>query len=140
MRVAQVAPLYESVPPVAYGGTERVVSWLTEELVRRAESAGCRAICLTASVAVQGNRAVGVDYLQGGQKHVARAEREVIVTSGALERAAKTEGRGYYFDFVEFQKNHENGMTPSTPVIPSWSATICANAVSRPWPCGAVPE
>jgi glycosyltransferase involved in cell wall biosynthesis len=35
MRIAQVAPLYESVPPHAYGGTERVVSWLTEELVRQ---------------------------------------------------------------------------------------------------------
>ena len=34
MRIAQVAPLYESVPPKKYGGTERVVSWLTEELVR----------------------------------------------------------------------------------------------------------
>ncbi len=34
MRIAQVAPLYESVPPGLYGGTERVVSYLTEELVR----------------------------------------------------------------------------------------------------------
>jgi glycosyltransferase involved in cell wall biosynthesis len=34
MRIAQVAPLFESVPPLLYGGTERVVSWLTEELVR----------------------------------------------------------------------------------------------------------
>jgi glycosyltransferase involved in cell wall biosynthesis len=34
MRIAQVAPLYESVPPQLYGGTERVVSYLTEELVR----------------------------------------------------------------------------------------------------------
>lgn len=34
MKIAQVAPLYESVPPKGYGGTERVVSWLTEELVR----------------------------------------------------------------------------------------------------------
>jgi glycosyltransferase involved in cell wall biosynthesis len=33
MRIAQVAPLYESVPPRLYGGTERVVSWLTERLV-----------------------------------------------------------------------------------------------------------
>jgi glycosyltransferase involved in cell wall biosynthesis len=33
MRIAQVAPLYESVPPKLYGGTERVVSFLTEELV-----------------------------------------------------------------------------------------------------------
>jgi len=35
MRIAQVAPLVESVPPKCYGGTERVVSGLTEELVRR---------------------------------------------------------------------------------------------------------
>jgi glycosyltransferase involved in cell wall biosynthesis len=34
MRIAQVAPLIESVPPQAYGGTERVVSYLTEQLVR----------------------------------------------------------------------------------------------------------
>ena len=35
MRIAQVSPLYESVPPKYYGGTERVVSYLTEELVRQ---------------------------------------------------------------------------------------------------------
>ena len=35
MRIAQVAPLYESVPPKNYGGTERIVSYLTEELVRQ---------------------------------------------------------------------------------------------------------
>jgi glycosyltransferase involved in cell wall biosynthesis len=35
LRIAQVAPLYESVPPQFYGGTERVVAYLTEELVRR---------------------------------------------------------------------------------------------------------
>jgi glycosyltransferase involved in cell wall biosynthesis len=35
MRIAQVAPLYESVPPKLYGGTERIVSFLTEELVRQ---------------------------------------------------------------------------------------------------------
>src|SRR6266700_538351 len=34
MKIAHVAPLYERVPPKLYGGTERVVSWLTEELVR----------------------------------------------------------------------------------------------------------
>lgn len=34
MRIAQISPLYESVPPQEYGGTERVVSFLTEELMR----------------------------------------------------------------------------------------------------------
>lgn len=35
MRIAQVSPLYESVPPKLYGGTERIVSYLTEELVNQ---------------------------------------------------------------------------------------------------------
>lgn len=35
MKIAQIAPLFESVPPKMYGGTERVVSFLTEELVSR---------------------------------------------------------------------------------------------------------
>ena len=34
MRIAQIAPLIESVPPRLYGGTERIVSYLTDELVR----------------------------------------------------------------------------------------------------------
>jgi glycosyltransferase involved in cell wall biosynthesis len=33
MRIAQVAPLAESVPPKLYGGTERVIAWLTKELI-----------------------------------------------------------------------------------------------------------
>src|SRR3569833_3029185 len=35
MRIAQIAPLAEAVPPKQYGGTERVVSYLTEALVRQ---------------------------------------------------------------------------------------------------------
>jgi glycosyltransferase involved in cell wall biosynthesis len=35
MRIAQVAPLHESVPPKTYGGTERILSWLTEGLIKK---------------------------------------------------------------------------------------------------------
>src|SRR5664279_1996803 len=35
MKIAQIAPLTEAVPPKLYGGTERVVSWLTEALVEQ---------------------------------------------------------------------------------------------------------
>ncbi|RUV13600.1 glycosyltransferase, partial [Mesorhizobium sp. M5C.F.Ca.IN.020.32.2.1] len=35
MKIAQIAPLTEAVPPRTYGGTERIVSYLTEELVRQ---------------------------------------------------------------------------------------------------------
>jgi hypothetical protein len=36
MKIAQISPLMESVPPRLYGGTERIVSYLTDELVARA--------------------------------------------------------------------------------------------------------
>ena len=63
---------------------------------------------------------LGIDvFITGSQKALAMPPglSLVSVSKRALDRAAKTEGRGYYFDFVEFQKNHEAGMTPSTPTI-----------------------
>jgi aspartate aminotransferase-like enzyme len=63
---------------------------------------------------------LGIDVLiTGSQKALALPPGLALlsVSPRALERAAGGAGRGYYFDFVEFQKNHENGMTPSTPTI-----------------------
>src|SRR6187551_283778 len=57
---------------------------------------------------------LGIDVLvTGSQKALALPPGLSLlsVSKRALGRAAKTDGRGYYFDFVEFQKNHENGMT-----------------------------
>jgi aspartate aminotransferase-like enzyme len=64
---------------------------------------------------------LGIDvFITGSQKALALPPGLSLlsVSQRALERAAQIPGRGYYFDFIEFQKNHENGMTPSTPVIP----------------------
>jgi|UniRef100_UPI00404B5B0B aspartate aminotransferase-like enzyme len=64
---------------------------------------------------------LGIDVLlTGSQKALAMPPGLSIfsVSERARQRAATMNDRGYYFDFVEFQKNHENGMTPSTPVIP----------------------
>ncbi len=64
---------------------------------------------------------LGVDIMiTGSQKALALPPGLSLlsVSKRALERAGGVAGRGYYFDLVEFQKNHENGMTPSTPVIP----------------------
>jgi len=63
---------------------------------------------------------LGIDvFITGSQKALAMPPGLSLlsVSKRALDRAAQTSGRGYYFDFVEFQKNHENGMTPSTPTI-----------------------
>jgi len=65
--------------------------------------------------------ALGIDVLlTGSQKALALPPGLSLfsVSDRAHERAEKVEGRGYYFDFLEFRKNHEKGMTPSTPVIP----------------------
>jgi len=65
--------------------------------------------------------ALGVDVLLAGtQKAFALPPGlAVFVCSPAvLARAATLKDRGYYFDFVEFQKNAEQSMTPSTPSIP----------------------
>jgi len=64
---------------------------------------------------------LGIDVmLTGSQKALALPPGLAIfsVSERAMERAKTVDGRGYYFDFVEFLSNHEKGMTPSTPVIP----------------------
>jgi aspartate aminotransferase-like enzyme len=64
--------------------------------------------------------ALGVDVLLAGtQKAFAMPPGLALFTCSpaALARAAAARDRGYYFDFVEFQKNAEQSMTPSTPSI-----------------------
>src|ERR1700677_2214214 len=64
---------------------------------------------------------LGIDIMiTGSQKALALPPglSLVSVSKRALARAAEIAERGYYFDLIEFQKNHENGMTPSTPIIP----------------------
>lgn len=64
---------------------------------------------------------LGIDVLiTGSQKALALPPGMSLlsVSQRARERAATVNDRGYYFDFIEFQTNHEKGMTPSTPVIP----------------------
>ncbi len=63
---------------------------------------------------------LGIDVLiTGSQKALAMPPGLALlsVSKRALDRAASVSDRGYYFDFIEFQKNHEAGMTPSTPAI-----------------------
>ncbi|MDZ4817200.1 MAG: alanine--glyoxylate aminotransferase family protein [Verrucomicrobiota bacterium] len=64
--------------------------------------------------------ALGIDVLLAGtQKAFAMPPglSVFVVSKAALERAASIKDRGYYNDFVEFQKNAEQSMTPSTPSI-----------------------
>jgi aspartate aminotransferase-like enzyme len=63
---------------------------------------------------------LGIDVLLAGtQKAFALPPGLAVFTcsKAALAKAATAKDRGYYFDFVEFQKNAEQSMTPSTPSI-----------------------
>jgi aspartate aminotransferase-like enzyme len=68
---------------------------------------------------------IGVDdlgsdvLLAGAQKALALPPGLAVftVSEAAFARAAQMKDRGYYFDFIEFKKNGENSMTPSTPCI-----------------------
>jgi len=63
---------------------------------------------------------LGIDVLLAGtQKAFALPPGAAVFVASpaALAKAATTKDRGYYFDFVEFQKNAEQSMTPSTPSI-----------------------
>jgi aspartate aminotransferase-like enzyme len=63
---------------------------------------------------------LGIDVLlTGSQKALALPPGMALfsVSERAFERAATIPDRGYYFDFIEFKKNQEQDMTPSTPVI-----------------------
>ncbi|HBM78740.1 MAG TPA: aminotransferase [Verrucomicrobiales bacterium] len=63
---------------------------------------------------------IGVDVLLAGvQKAMALPPglSVFVVSEKALARAEKTNDRGYYFDFLEFEKNHQKNNTPSTPSI-----------------------
>ena len=66
MRIAQVAPLIESVPPKHYGGTERIVSYLTEELVRAGHE-----VTLFAS----GDSVTGAQLIAPWQRSIRKNER-----------------------------------------------------------------
>jgi len=65
--------------------------------------------------------ALGIDVLLAGtQKAFALPPGLAVFTcsAAALAKAATVKDRGYYFDFVEFEKNAKESMTPSTPAIP----------------------
>ena len=64
---------------------------------------------------------LGLDVMLAGvQKAIALPPGLALFTcsDAAFERAATIKDRGYYFDFLEFKKNAENFMTPSTPALP----------------------
>ena len=78
---------------------------------------------------------LGIDVLLAGTQKAFALPPGLAVfvcSPAALAKAATTKDRGYYFDFVEFQKNAEQSMTPSTPSIrPHLRAEFQAGRILR---------
>jgi glycosyltransferase involved in cell wall biosynthesis len=100
MKIAQVAPLYESVPPKLYGGTERIVSFLTEELVRQGHDVTLFASgdSLTAARLVPVcPRALRLDSECRDQ-----LAHHILLLDAVLRRASKFDIIHFHIDYLHF--------------------------------------
>lgn len=100
MRIAQIAPAWESVPPKGYGGTERVVAYLTEELVRQGHEVTLFATAdseTSARLVPIGERGVRSDanLTDATPLHVAACDR-------VLEMADEFDVLHFHLDLVHF--------------------------------------
>jgi glycosyltransferase involved in cell wall biosynthesis len=93
LRIAQVAPLVESVPPKHYGGTERIVAYLTEELVR----AGHKVTLFASGDSVTSAELIPVTRrsFRRNKRATDYLSREVLLMDHVLQRASE-------FDVIHF--------------------------------------
>jgi glycosyltransferase involved in cell wall biosynthesis len=99
MKIAQVSPLYESVPPRTYGGTERVVSYLTEELVAQGHE-----VTLFAS-----GDSVTAAHLIAPRKRALRSDNvfdplthHYVMLEEVFERASRFDIIHFHTDYLHF--------------------------------------
>jgi len=100
MRIAQVAPLYESVPPKYYGGTERVVSYLTEELVQQGHDVTLFASgdsITSAQLAATTRRSLRLD-----EHCVDQLAHHVLMLERVVQRAASFDVIHFHVDYLHF--------------------------------------
>jgi len=112
MRIAQVAPLYESVPPKYYGGTERVVSYLTEELVRQGHEVTLFASGdseTKAHLVAACRRSLRMD------KHcVDRLAHHMLMLEHVVQRAAEFDIVHFHTDYLHFPLSRREQITHVT--------------------------
>jgi glycosyltransferase involved in cell wall biosynthesis len=100
MKIAQIAPLYESVPPKLYGGTERVVSYLTEELVRQ----GHQVTLFASGDSVTQARLVAAcsRSLRLDQECVDQIAHHIVLLEQAFRQASAFDLMHFHIDYLHF--------------------------------------
>jgi len=112
MRIAQVAPLYESVPPKYYGGTERVVSYLTEELVRQGHEVSLFASgdsVTKARVVAACRRSLRLD-----EHCVDQMAHQILMLERVFQRAAQFDIVHFHIDYLHFPLSRRQPTTHVT--------------------------
>jgi glycosyltransferase involved in cell wall biosynthesis len=109
VRIAQVAPLFESVPPKGYGGTERVVSYLTEELVRQGHQVTLFASgdSITRAVLVSPVK----KGLRLGHQHDDAALYHTLLLDQVFDKASSFDVIHFHIDYLHFPLARRS-MTP----------------------------
>jgi len=132
MRIAQVSPLAEAVPPRAYGGTERVISWLTEELVRRGHE-----VTLFAS-ADSITKAELVPLVDEGLRLAGKLDTFLIEQMVELEAVS---ARAHEFDLIHYHCDYYHfpwSQRSHTPTLTTLHGRLDLPGLSRAF--GAYPE
>ena len=112
MRIAQVAPLYESVPPKYYGGTERVVSYLTEELVRQGHE-----VTLFASGDSETNArlvAACPRSLRLDKRYQGQMAHHFVMLERVFQRAGEFDIIHFHVDYLHFPLSRREAVTHVT--------------------------
>ena len=112
MRIAQVAPLYESVPPRYYGGTERVVSYVTEELVRQ----GHEVTLFASGDSVTRARLVAAcrRSLRFDKHCIDELAHQILMLENVFQRAAQFEIVHFHADYLHFPLSRRQPITHLT--------------------------
>src|SRR5438067_11183137 len=109
MRIAQISPLFEAVPPKLYGGIERVVHWLTEELV----AMGHEVVLFASGDSMTSARLAPVC------ERALRLDQSLEHWSDAYKRMAElVYNRRYEFDILHFHIEHFPLLTFSRQEVP----------------------
>jgi glycosyltransferase involved in cell wall biosynthesis len=112
MRIAQVAPLYESVPPKHYGGTERVVSFLTEELA----AAGHEVTLFASGDSVTAARleAVVRRSLRLDEHCVDQLAHHILLLERVMQQADRFDMIHFHVDYLHFPLSRRNDVPQVT--------------------------
>jgi glycosyltransferase involved in cell wall biosynthesis len=112
MKIAQVAPLYESVPPKYYGGTERVVSYLTEELIRQ----GHEVTLFASGDSVTGAQLVAAcrHSLRLDKHCVDRHAHHVVMLEQVFQRVDEFDVIHFHIDYAHFPVSRRHSIAHLT--------------------------